>query len=195
MEAAAQAQSQPSIRRSLRHSSSSNSNPEILAGSRQLSAASSPMSLNESRTKSSMMPAQDFVGFFSNLNVNLRLVASISQDMLSFYALCDRLKEDFNPSLNAQTQGHIHGQSLPSPLARMQNSHFVHQNLSRSSSSATGDLSIPPEECIKSQTFEPEITSALLVQLLSKMQTMREQDLAHPSSGYPQSVHHNVQHT
>lgn len=86
-----QAQSaSPTIRRSARHSQPSSSIPL----KRSLSSENgSSDSLRKSR-----LPPQDFVGFFANLNVNMRIVASIAQEIISFYALCDKLKEDFNPT-------------------------------------------------------------------------------------------------
>ena len=82
--------SSPAIRRSARHSHPSSNVPQ----KRSLTSENG----SSDNLRKSRLPPQDFVGFFANLNVNMRLVASVAQEIVSFYALCDRLKEDFNPS-------------------------------------------------------------------------------------------------
>jgi cyclin C len=121
------------------------------------------------KQKVNSTPPQDFVGFFASLNVNMPLVATIAQEMLSFYVLCDRLKEDFNPSpgqvaantRNAQTLGHG----------------------SRNSSMTPGDGSGDDQP---KGGFE--VSSFFLTQLLSRMRAQREADIAQGSGGRATAV-------
>lgn len=94
--AAATAESSaPQTRRSLCHGGNNvpNSGP----------STSAPTSTQTSKPKGSgtanksAFPPQDFIVFFAGLNVNMRLVTTIAQEMTTFYALCKRYKEDFKP--------------------------------------------------------------------------------------------------
>ena len=148
---------------------------------------------NSAGTRKTSTPAQDFVGFFAALNVNMRLIATIAQEMISFYALCDRLKEDFNPNPNnAQTQAHPSGQ-----LSRTQSQG---QQRGRSSRSGSGSRSGSRTSSLthgdgastgggdEPQVGSFEVKSVFLTQLLTRMRTMREADLTQQSTGRPSNA-------
>lgn len=132
----------PAVRRSSRHA-----NPASIVPLKRTysSDAGTPDSRNKSR-----VPAQDFVGFFAALNVNLRLVATIAQEIISFYALCDRLKEDFNPSSQGVS------------------------SWTRSSSSRLALQYTQGEEIMDGSANGGDVDSIFLTQLLTHMRAARE---------------------
>ena len=98
------------------------------------------------------------------------LVATIAQEMLSFYALCDRLKEDFNPTVHTSAGGrhtHNHGHSSSSHGGSR------HGSMTPMEGSTTDDV---PKAGM-------EVNSLFLVNLLSKMRTQREVDTAQGGMG------------
>lgn len=189
-EAAASAESSVPTRRSLRHASnnapSSGSNNSV------------PTSPHKSETKGSgttnksASAPQDFVGFFAGLNVNMRLVTTIAQEMISFYALCERYKEDFNSTPNIASSA----PSGSSAWTRSAHSHAQAMGTSRSTSNGTattpggdGDSRSTPG------ATGSEVDSKFLIALMNKMRAMRELDIAHPPTGRPVAVSRMLERT
>ncbi|EJD05692.1 cyclin-like protein [Fomitiporia mediterranea MF3/22] len=163
---AAQHQPGATTRRSARHANS------VVPQKR---TASSDSNTDDGATRKPIVPPQDFVGFFASLNVNLRVVATIAQEMISFYALCDRLKEDFNP-ISSSTQKT--GSNSASG--------------SRNSRKSAGRISV--DDASRSATGY-DVDSNFLVQLLNRMRAMKESDVAHPASGRPTAVNRLLERT
>ena len=159
--AIAAAQTQSGARRSARHASSSGS--VVIPQKR---TASSESGNDEARKPN--VPPQDFIGFFASLNVNMRLVATIAQEMISFYALCDRLKEDFNP-IAQSAAGHAHN-------TRKSGGHVVVGDTSR-------------------MTAGYDVDSKFLVQLQYRMMAMREVGIVHPASALPGPINKRLERT
>lgn len=176
--AAAPPEVQPgtATRRSSRHASTSSKE--------QPSVTLTPSSTSDqsSASRKGVAPLQDFVGFFAGLNVNMPLIATIAQEMISFYSLCDRLKEEGNaapPPTRAQWQ--TQGQ-----WSRVQAQASSSHSGSRNSSSTPGG-SEPGEDPLKGTGVGSglEVNSTFLIQLMLRMRAQREGDLAHPASGRP----------
>ena len=83
-------------RRSARHANTSGSTSSLIPQKRTASSDS-----NDGTDRKPSIPSQDFVGFFAALNVNMRVIATIAQEMISFYALADRLKDDPNSTVSS----------------------------------------------------------------------------------------------
>lgn len=182
-------------RRSLRQASSNN-----VGGS---GSDSTPISVIPSANK---CPPQDFVGFFASLNVNMRLVANIAQEMISFYALCERYKEDFNSMPNPSTSSSSapsHSHSNASVHMWSRSAHAQAQGLvSRSTShgSASAGVTTPGSGDGETRSTPPgvvggEVDSKLLIQIAHKMRTAREVDIAHPPTGRPVAVSRMLERT
>ncbi|KLO17490.1 cyclin-like protein [Schizopora paradoxa] len=135
--------------------------------------------------------AQDFVGFFASLNVNMRLITTIAQDMIAFYALCDRFKEDFNPNPSSNQNTHSHTNTGQTAAARLARTHSQTQARSLSSSgsgSGSRTSSATPGGMESAGGVEQEgaeVNSAFLIRLLATMQANRE---AHLTSGNAMAV-------
>lgn len=168
---AAQNQAGATTRRSARHASSSGAPTSLTPQKR---AAPSDSNAEEGAARKPNIPAQDFVGFFADLNVNMRIIATIAQEMISFYALCDRLKEDFNPAA-ISTQASSTSQAS------------WNRNAQRTGGQSADDSS--------RQAAGFDVDSVFLVQLLNKMRTLKEADVAHPASGRPAAVNRLLERT
>ena len=95
---------------------------------------------------------QDFVEFFANLNVNMRLIATIAQEIISFYALCERLKDDANPSSTVYS-----GKQFPMRiLTQMEGKSSTMKPISTSTA----------------------VDSTYLIQMITRMRVMKEAELA-----------------
>ncbi|KAH8117199.1 cyclin-like protein [Phellopilus nigrolimitatus] len=194
--AAAQNQAGPSTRRSLRHAnaSASGSAPAGSQSQKRPQSTSADTVSEEAAVRKPNVPPQDFVGFFANLNVNMRLVAAIAQEMISFYALCDRLKEDFNP-IGSATHGHAQASSAGQlPWTRSQ---------PQTQALGAGGRSITPADAISEDVSRTatgsasnlDVDSMFLVQLLNRMRALKEADVAHPASGRPVAVNRMLERT
>jgi len=162
--------------------------------SRQASSTDS----SQKCSRTSAAPAQDFIGFFASLNVNMRLITSIAQEMIAFYALCDRFKEDFNPGPNNQpAQSHPHrGQTVAAARFARTQSQTQTQSLASTGSrsgSGTGSMPVTPsgisgaglESAHGGEQGSFEVNSAFLIRLLVTMQANRE---VHLTSVNPMAV-------
>lgn len=162
----AQAQSGPATRRSSRHASSS-SNPTA--------GGSTPASNSSGHTDMT----QDLVGFWANLNISMPAVAAIVQDMITFYALCSRLKDDAGSTSQSDT--------IATPRAarsRLKRSHV------EASDSHNPSYVLNATESFTDQMEQGSVvTPAFLLHLLIEMRAKRESDMTHPASGRPVAVH------
>ncbi|KAI5124300.1 hypothetical protein M0805_008908 [Coniferiporia weirii] len=183
---AAQNQAGLSTRRSLRHVSSSGSSS--VSQKRASTTSNAETVPDDAAAYKPNVPLQDFVGFFANLNVNMRLVAVIAQEMISFYALCDRLKEDFNP-ISATNQSHLqtHGTGMSSWTRS-------HSHIQAGGAGNRGGIVTGGEDTSKAAS-KFDVDSMFLVQLLNKMRAMKEADVAHPASGQPVAVNRLLERT
>ncbi len=140
----------------------------------------------------------------------MRLITSIAQEMIAFYALCDRFKEDFNPGPNNQpAQSHSHGgQTIAAArFARTQSQTQTQSLASTGSRSGSGDwqyasdsertqwrgVGVTPsglsgvglESAHGGEQGSFEVNSAFLIRLLVTMQANRE---VHLTSVNPMAV-------
>lgn len=131
----------------------------------------------DSATRKQEIPPQDFTGFFAALNVNLRVIADIAREMVSFYTLYDRLKEDSTPSTGTAqaqaAQGHAHftrsNPMHPPTLGRTLSASFVDLSSANDGGMGAGG----------------RVEPAFLVLLHARMRMMREADLSNPSPKRP----------
>ena len=151
-------------RRSARHANSGTAASLIP----QKRTASSDSNANDTTDRKPNIPPQDFVGFFAGLNVNMRIIATIAQEMISFYALCDRLKDDFNalPSSGHTTSGNRH-------------SHAGVRSADDPAKLSTGY----------------EVDARFLVNLLNRMRAMKEGALSLPASNRGTAVNKLIERT
>ncbi|KAF8905783.1 cyclin-like protein [Gymnopilus junonius] len=106
-------------------------------------------------------PPQDTVGFLSELNVSLPVVATIVQEIISLYTLWDRYKEDGTPE-----------SSRARDLAA--NSPGTNSNRASASAAATPGM----EDSVTVDADGNYITPAFLSSVLQKMREARIMDLA-----------------
>ncbi|TDL17693.1 hypothetical protein BD410DRAFT_816457 [Rickenella mellea] len=159
-------------------------------------------------------PPQDFVGFFAGLNVNMPLIASMAQEMLAFYVLCDRLKDDVTSNgapkagqgvSATASQGRARGQATRGQTQAQTQTPGQVQTQSATPGAARSTTATPgsssecaggmPEELSRpvgigtgGDADNFEVTSTFLMAMLTKMRVMREADIAHPASGRPVAV-------
>jgi len=166
--------------------------------SRNVTSASKPTSnpsskttttTNDTVTTGSLPPnktiPQDFVGFFADLNVNMRMVATIAQEMIDFYALCDKYKEEFNPS---QTIAQVNAANMEKLAAgnvsfrrNQKQAQSIASSASRSDSRTSSATPGGSGEGVSPNTSladtSTEVNSMVLLALLDRMQVMRQMDL------------------
>ncbi|KAL5490170.1 SSN8 [Sanghuangporus weigelae] len=167
--AASQNQAGATTRRSARQANSSGSTTSLIPQKR---TASSDNHANDTTDRKPNIPPQDFVGFFASLNVNMRIITTIAQEMISLYAICDRVNDDYN--------------SIPP---------------SRQTTSTSGNRHTRNPGGLRSvddPTKSPvgyEVDSRFLVNLLNKMRAMKEGALAHPASSRGTAVNKLIERT
>ncbi|THH32155.1 hypothetical protein EUX98_g2024 [Antrodiella citrinella] len=117
--------------------------------------------------------SQDVIGFLAGLNVNMSLVATIAQEILSLYTLWGRYKED---GAEANPKANIH--------QRVARSNSI---LSTGTASSTVNTPMPAEDGRGAGAQGPPavVNPAFLTQLLLRMREGKMADMAHPASGRP----------
>lgn len=121
--------------------------------------------------KKSVFPPQDFVVFFAGLNVNMRLVTTIAQEMTMFYALCERYKEDFKPSKSLAVYS-VKVKRMDAICAFTCPGHGT-----ATTHGGDGDRTSTPD------ANGLEVDSKFLYALVNKMRAMRKFNVVHPPTG------------
>lgn len=188
----AAAQTGPSTRRSSRHSNPSSSTNTSSENASVHSATSATPSTANGQSQSrgangaNTVPPQDFLGFWANLNVSMPMVATIAQEMLSFYALCGRLKDEFGAT--PQSEGQAQGGRVRTG-SRSAGKRAISKSESGSNSTPSDFAGLRESLSSKDgEGAESRVTSAFLVRLLLRMRAQHEADVAHPPTGRPVAV-------
>ncbi|KAH7927034.1 cyclin-like protein [Leucogyrophana mollusca] len=136
--------------------------------------------------------AQDFIGFFADLNVSMPLIATIAQEIISLYTLWDRYKEDCPPDNTARTSFQGQATQAGSPF-----SSTTHASRSGSLSGAGTPVTVAPEVPGDTQRYGGTgvVTPVILMQILARMRENRLSDLSHPASGRPVAVNKMLERT
>lgn len=140
------------------------------------SSSSNPRRSSRSTPSNPKKPTQDIVGFIAGLNVNIEVVASIAQEIISLYTLWDRYKDDGHDSI-ART-------SFPRDTLRG-------TKRAAGGGTSTSRSGTPGED---SQT-PLVVTPSYLVQLLVRMREARLADIAHPPNGRPMAFDKRLERT
>ncbi|OBZ66557.1 RNA polymerase II holoenzyme cyclin-like subunit [Grifola frondosa] len=137
---------------------------------------------------------QDIVGFMAGLNVNMPLIATIAQEIISLYTLWDRYKEE--PGADSARSAFPQGQ--PSPFAgstagTKRSASVTLRSGSVLSGGTASSGATPSAAEAKDELQLPElqqrvVTPTFLTQLLLRMREARLADMAHPASGRPVAV-------
>ncbi len=126
------------------------------------SEAKQPQPRRSSRTHIEQKKSQDPIAFLADLNVSLPLIATISQEILSLYALWDRYKDDNLPDATVSAR--------PSPAS----------SSNKSASHAGTPRSV--------QDNADGVTPTFLGALVMKMREGRLSDISHPPTARPAAV-------
>ncbi|KAF8901596.1 cyclin-like protein [Mucidula mucida] len=121
-----------------------------------------PQPRRSSRTHIEQKKSQDPIAFLADLNVSLPLIATISQEILSLYALWDRYKDDNLPDATVSAR--------PSPAS----------SSNKSASHAGTPRSV--------QDNADGVTPTFLGALVMKMREGRLSDISHPPTARPAAV-------
>ncbi|KAH8106330.1 cyclin-like protein [Cristinia sonorae] len=157
----------PSSQTSQTPSSSSSQNPP--APTRR-SSRSTPSTYKKPHS-------QDVIGFLAGLNVNMSVIATIAQEIISLYALWGRYKEDGTEATSARSS--FRGSNPRSTSV-----------LSSGTTSSTAGTPLPTDDT-RGQNISAQpaiVTPAFLTQLLLRMREGKMAELAHPASGRPQPL-------
>ncbi|EKM59002.1 uncharacterized protein PHACADRAFT_136142 [Phanerochaete carnosa HHB-10118-sp] len=164
------------------HGSSSNqsqpqsqSQPQPQPQSSQ-STPGNPRRSSRSSSSQPKKPSQDVIGFMAGLNVNMEVIASIAQEIISLYTMWDRYNEDGHDG-SARTAFSTHASSRA--------------GTKRSSGGTPRSGSVASGGTATSRSGTPDsnapavVTPQYLTQLLVRMREAKLADLAHPDSGRP----------
>lgn len=159
-------------------SQSQNGSTSQLSSQPQSSQSSPHNPRRSSRSSSSQpkKPSQDVIGFMAGLNVNMEVIASIAQEIISLYTLWDRYNEDgtdgsARTAFSAHTSARAGTKRSATGMAR---------SGSTASGGTTTSRSGTPESPIPAV-----VTPQYLTQLLIRMREQKMADMAHPDSGRP----------
>jgi len=122
-------------------------------------------------------PTQDVIGFMAGLNVNMEVVASIAQEIISRYTLWERYKDD---GAEANAPGSLASDQLPALTVGLKRS---------ASGTARSRDGTPVEAARVSRVRQPAvITPLFMTQLLLRMREGKMADMAHPATGRPMAL-------
>ena len=135
-------------------------------------------------------PAQDVIGFMAGLNVNMEVIASIAQEIISLYTLWERYKED---GTDSTARGSFGGQSTSYAGIKRTASGAPRSNSVFSGGTSSSRSGTPVAEDIGCRSYAQRstyerptvITPTFLTQQLLKMREARIGDMAHPATGRP----------
>ena len=142
--------------------------------------------------KKAQHQAQDPITFLAELNVSLPLVASISQEIISLYALWDQYKEDITPDASRlareltgspPTSGTTPGRQNKASSSRSNSRGYLSHYQSQSQSSADTPITDTNEtldnlQDSRSGSSGKYVTPAFLSLLMMKMREMKVSDVA-----------------
>ncbi|CCM03238.1 uncharacterized protein FIBRA_05363 [Fibroporia radiculosa] len=141
---------------------------------------------------------QDIIGFMAGLNVNMALIATIAQEIISLYALWDRYKEDAGGTDSARGSfahsnvGTLAGSKRAASGVVRSGSVMSAGTTSSGATPSAGDINDPS---LIMEMPQQVVTPAFLVQLLSRMREARLTDLAQSASGRPVAVNKMLERT
>ncbi|GJE83936.1 cyclin-like protein [Phanerochaete sordida] len=154
----------------------SNSQPPSQPQSAQ-STPSNPRRSSRSSSSQPKKPSQDVVGFMAGLNVNMEVIASIAQEIISLYTLWDRYNEDgHDGSARTAISAHTSARGTKRAAGGIARSGSVASGGTTTSRSGTPDSHVPAV-----------VTPQYLTKLLIQMREAKMRDMAHPESGRPQA--------
>lgn len=98
------------------HNAPSSNNSSNSHAQSQASKATPRRSSRPTNSTLKKHPQQDIVAFLAGLNVNMSLIATIAQEIISLYTLWERYREDFTDSSarSSFTSNNFNATSLPS---------------------------------------------------------------------------------
>ena len=150
------------------------------------SSSSNPRRSSRSTSSTPKKPAQDTIGFIAGLNVNIEVVASIAQEIISLYTLWDRYKED----------GHDRSARTAFPSNAFRGTKRSASGVRRSGSVVSGGTSTSRSGTPGEESHTPHIvTSTYLTQLLVRMREAKLADMAHPPNGRPMAYDKRLERT
>lgn len=132
-------------------------------------------------------PAQDIIGFIAGLNINMEVIASIAQEIISLYTLWERYKEDGYDG-SARTAFHTdtpHKGTKRSAAGVQRSGSIASGGTSTSRSGTPGEEYHPPLV----------VTPQQLTQLLVRMREGKLADMAHPPNGRPMAFDKRLERT
>ncbi|KAI0739316.1 cyclin-like protein [Irpex lacteus] len=133
---------------------------------------------------------QDVIGFMAGLNVNMEVIASIAQEIISRYTLWERYREDV---VEASARGSFASDHTTTSLKR------TASGTQRGTSSVRSRDATPVDSTQRvagSRTRQPAvITPTFLTQLLVRMREGKMADMAHPATGRPMALDKRLERT
>ena len=166
------------------HAQSSNTQPQPQHP--PSSTSSNPRRSSRSTPSNPKKPAQDIIGFIAGLSVNLEVVSSIAQEIISLYTLWDRYKE----------HGHDGSARTAFPADAFRGTKRSASGVRRSGSVVSGGTSTSRSGTPGEDSHTPHIvTSTYLTQLLVKMREAKLADMAHPPNGRPMAFDKRLERT
>ena len=125
----------------------------------------------------------------ADLNVNMEIIASIAQEIISLYTLWERHKDDGTETtarkVFANNQTHSLAGHKRNSSGALRGNNSLNGGTSSSRTGTPGDegLHQPPHRTAHEQPAV--ITPTFMAQLLLRMRENRMNDIAHPPSGRP----------
>ncbi len=171
------------------HSQSSSQPPSISATPPRRSSRTAAGSPKRQKTS-------DIVEFMAGLNVNMALVATIVQEMISLYTLWERYKDDASDPISLPFGGSNHFSSLPGSASGSRRVAAVRSGSVLSGGTMTSSSGTPTaSEDIQHQHIGQShghtfVTPGYLSRLLLKMREGKLADIGH-GLGNPRLTAHN----
>ncbi|KAJ3482270.1 hypothetical protein NLI96_g7096 [Meripilus lineatus] len=163
--------------------------------SSQSSSTSTAPTRRSSRSTASSPKRQktpDIVEFMAGLNVNMSLVATIVQEMISLYTLWERYKDDGSDPTSAPFGGTNHFSSLPGHRRGATARSGSVMSGGTLSTAGTPNTSEDMHHHTMHQTHGHIVNPGYLSRLLLKMREAKMVDIGHgPGSGNPRLTAHN----
>jgi cyclin-C len=134
---------------------------------------------------------QDVVGFMAGLNVNMEVIASIAQEILSICTLWERYQEEATESAArgsfAADQSSAFAASLKWSVGTRSSGSVASTSMAQSPSSDSPSL--------RRARQPASITPTSLTQLLFRMRESKMADMAHPPTGRPMALDKRLERT
>ena len=140
---------------------------------------------SRSSQSQSKKPGQDAIGFMAGLNVNMEVISSIAQEIISRYILWWRYGEDAVAASARSSFASDQQSSATSSLKRTASG----QLRSASDAKSQDGTPIDSTQQASEETRRPAvITPTFLTKLLVRMREGRMADMAHPATGRPMAL-------